>query len=127
RMPPRPSWTKRRPFSNAPARPNIARRGQLRRALCPGRGTMQKFLRRNLAGYTFLLPWLIGFFALAVGPIVSSLYLSFTDYDAVAVPNWIGLENYEFMMRDRRFWKALSVTFSFVVISVPAKLVFALA
>ena len=88
---------------------------------------MHKFIRRNLAGYTFLLPWLIGFFFLAVGPIVSSLYLSFTDYDAVAVPNWIGVENYEFMMKDRRFWKALQVTFSFVIISVPAKLIFALA
>ena len=89
---------------------------------------MKKFIRRNLAGYTFLLPWLIGFFALSVGPIVSSFYLSFTDYDAVQTPLWIGLENYEYMLQyDRRFWKALQVTFSFVLISVPAKLIFALA
>ena len=89
---------------------------------------MKKFIRRNLAGYTFLLPWLIGFFALSVGPILSSLYLSFTEYDAVRTPQWIGLENYEYMLQyDRRFWKALQVTFSFVLISVPAKLIFALA
>jgi multiple sugar transport system permease protein len=89
---------------------------------------MKKFIRRNLAGYTFLLPWLIGFFALSVGPILSSLYLSFTEYDAVQTPQWIGLENYEYMLQyDRRFWKALQVTFSFVLISVPAKLIFALA
>jgi multiple sugar transport system permease protein len=89
---------------------------------------MKKFLRKNLAGYTFLLPWLIGFFALAVGPIISSLFLSFTKYDAVAAPTWIGFENYEYMFQyDRRFWKALQVTFSFVIISVPAKLIFALA
>ena len=74
------------------------------------------------------MPWLIGFFCLAVGPIVASLYLSFTDYDAVQAPQWIGLENYEFMFQyDKRFWKALSVTFTFVLISVPAKLIFALA
>jgi len=89
---------------------------------------MKKFIRRNLAGYTFLLPWLIGFFALSVGPILSSLYLSFTEYDAVQTPQWIGLENYDYMLQyDRRFWKALQVTFSFVLISVPAKLIFALA
>ena len=89
---------------------------------------MKKFFRKNLAGYTFLLPWLIGFFALAIGPIVSSLYLSFTDYDAVAAPAWIGYENYEYMFRhDKRFWKALQVTATFVLIAVPAKLIFALA
>jgi multiple sugar transport system permease protein len=89
---------------------------------------MNKFIRRNLAGYTFLLPWLIGFFALSVGPILSSFYLSFTDYDAVQAPQWVGLENYEYMLQyDRRFWKALQVTFTFVLISVPAKLIFALA
>jgi multiple sugar transport system permease protein len=87
-----------------------------------------RFIRRNFAGYTFLLPWLIGFLGLAVGPIIASLYLSFTDYDAVQAPSWIGFENYEFMFQyDKRFWKALSVTFTFVLLSVPAKLIFALA
>lgn len=88
---------------------------------------MHKFFRRNAPGYTFLLPWFVGFFLLAVGPIVTSLYLSFTEYDVVNAPQWVGLENYEFMLDDRRFWKALQVTFSFVIISVPAKLIFALA
>lgn len=89
---------------------------------------MKLFLRRNAPGYLFLLPWLIGFFMLAVGPIVASFYLSFTNYDAVRAPQWIGLENYEYMFgSDRRFIKALQVTFSFVVLSVPLKLIFALA
>ncbi len=53
----------------------------------------------NLAGYTFL-PWLIALAAYLIAR--SAAHLSFTDYDAVAVPNWIGVENYEFMMkRDR--------------------------
>ena len=89
---------------------------------------LSRAIRRSAPGYIFLLPWLIGFFCLAVGPIVASLYLSFTDYDAVQTPAWTGLENYEFMFQyDKRFWKALSVTFTFVLISVPAKLIFALA
>jgi multiple sugar transport system permease protein len=89
---------------------------------------MKKFFRHNLAGYTFLLPWLIGFFALAIGPIISSFYLSFTEYDAVQPPQWIWFENYEYMLQyDKRFWKALQVTFTFVFVSVPLKLIFALA
>ena len=88
---------------------------------------MERFLRRNFAGYAFLLPWLVGFFLLAIGPILASLYLSFTKYNIVRPPQWIGLENYTYMFQfDQRFWKALQVTFSFVVLSVPAKLIFAL-
>lgn len=88
---------------------------------------MHKFLRRNFAGYAFLSPWLIGFFLLAIGPILASLYLSFTKYNVVRPPQWIGLDNYFYMFQmDQRFWKALQVTFQFVVISVPLKLMFAL-
>lgn len=89
---------------------------------------MRRFIDRNLAGYLFLSPWLVGFFLLAIGPILTSLYLSFTRYNVINPPQWIGLENYAYMFEfDDRFKKALSVTFTFVVISVPAKLVFALA
>jgi multiple sugar transport system permease protein len=89
---------------------------------------MNKFFRRNAPGYIFLTPWFIGFFFLAIGPILTSLYLSFTKYDIVNPPQWIGLDNYSYMFGlDDRFWKAMQVTFTFVVISVPAKLVFALA
>lgn len=89
---------------------------------------MEKFLRRNFAGYAFLAPWLIGFFLLSIGPILASLYLSFTKYNIVRPPQWIGLDNYLYMFQlDDRFKKALSVTFNFVFLSVPAKLIFALA
>lgn len=88
---------------------------------------MRKFLRRNGPAYVFLTPWLLGFFLLAIGPILASLYLSFTAYDIINPPRWVGWENYEFMLCcDDRFVKSLQVTFSFVFLSVPAKLVFAL-
>jgi len=88
---------------------------------------MEKFFRRNFAGYSFLAPWLVGFFLLAIGPILASLYLSFTKYNVVRPPQWIGWDNYTYMVQfDARFWKALQVTFTFVAVSVPAKLVFAL-
>ncbi|WP_235823710.1 carbohydrate ABC transporter permease [Actibacterium lipolyticum] len=64
---------------------------------------------------------------MALGPILASLYLSFTRYDMVADPRWVGLDNYEYMFeRDRRFWKALEVTFTYVALAVPARLAMAL-
>ena len=88
---------------------------------------MQKFLSKNGPGYLFLLPWFIGFFTLALGPILVSLYLSFTKYDIINPPKWIGLENFEFMfLYDDRFLNSLKVTFTFVFLSVPGKLIFAL-
>lgn len=89
---------------------------------------MRRFIARNAPAYMFLLPWLLGFFLLALGPILASLYLSFTRYDMVGTPRWTGLANYEYMFtRDRRFWKALEVTFHYVALSVPARLIMALA
>ncbi|NDV00181.1 carbohydrate ABC transporter permease [Pseudoroseicyclus tamaricis] len=88
---------------------------------------MQKFLRKSGPAYLFLTPWFLGFFCLALGPILASLYLSFTKYDIINPPVWQGLANYEFMFCcDRRFKQAFSVTFAFVFLSVPLKLAFAL-
>lgn len=88
---------------------------------------MKRFIARNAPGYLFLLPWFLGFFLLALGPILASLYLSFTRYDMVNAPRWIGFDNYTYMFtRDRRFWTALEVTFHYVALSVPARLIMAL-
>lgn len=84
-------------------------------------------MNRNAAGYLFISPWLIGFFAFVIGPILASLYISFTDYDMLSPPKWVGGANYMTMFaKDSRFATALSVTFKFVFYSVPLKLVFAL-
>ncbi|MCD7059751.1 carbohydrate ABC transporter permease [Pelagibacterium xiamenense] len=88
---------------------------------------MRDYLQKYGAGYVFLTPWAIGFLGLALGPILASLYLSFTQYDIINAPEWVGLENYEYMFSfDTRFYKSLQVTFAFVFLSVPAKLIFAL-
>ncbi|MBL1419313.1 MAG: sugar ABC transporter permease [Alphaproteobacteria bacterium] len=88
---------------------------------------MRKFLAKNAPGYVFLSPWLIGFLFLALGPILVSLYLSFTKYDMIGDPRWVGLSQYEYMFtKDKRFWKSLQVTFTYVILAVPARLAFAL-
>jgi multiple sugar transport system permease protein len=78
-------------------------------------------------GYLFLLPWFIGFFGLTIGPIITSLYLSFTHFDLLTAPRWAGLDNYIRMFtNDRNFVASMRVTMFFVVFSVPLKLAFAL-
>lgn len=99
-----------------------------RRAAAPGfRDRLAKAWRSDGAGYLFLAPWLIGFLGLTLGPTIASLYLSFTDYDLLTPPRWSGLKNFEFaLFKDSRLHNALSVTFSYVLWSVPLKLAVAL-
>lgn len=88
----------------------------------------RRSLKRNLTGYLFLLPWLIGFFCMAIGPILASLYLSFTNYNMLKAPAWIGLQNFtEMFTGDATFTHSLKLTFQYVFLSVPLRLVFALA
>ncbi|RRJ63224.1 sugar ABC transporter permease [Paenibacillus oralis] len=84
--------------------------------------------KRNLTAYLFLLPWFIGFFVLTLIPMISSLYLSFTDFNLLTPANGVGLENYNKMFnQDPRYLQSLKVTFVYVFASVPLKLGFALA
>jgi multiple sugar transport system permease protein len=104
--------------------------GHERRVTAPPaiRDRMARAFRRNAAGYLFLIPWLIGFFGLTLGPTIASLYLSFTDYDLLTSPHWSGFKNYEYaFFYDDRLRQALSVTFTYVLWSVPLKLGVALA
>jgi len=83
--------------------------------------------RDSSAGYLFLAPWLIGFFGLTLGPALVSLYLSFTDYDLLSNPRWVGAANYvRIATSDPKFSAAMHVTFLYVALAVPLKLTFAL-
>lgn len=93
-----------------------------------GRRLARRSVQQNLAAYVFLAPWLVGFFALTLGPMLASLYLSLTDFELFTPPEWVGLDNYLRMFTDdRRYLQSLRVTFSYVLLSVPLQLVFALA
>jgi multiple sugar transport system permease protein len=87
----------------------------------------RKALARNLAGYGFLSPWMLGFLGLTLGPTAVSFYLSFTDYDLVRAPYLVGVDNYvRILTADAHFKNALEVTFIYVLCAVPLKLIFAL-
>lgn len=106
-----------------------------------------KFLKANASAYVFLAPWLVGFLVFTLFPMLYSLWLGFTNYDFTQpdTTQWIGSGNYtrmfgslfglsefnaatgEVMHVDPYYMKSLSVTFSYVFVSVPLKLAFALA
>jgi multiple sugar transport system permease protein len=75
----------------------------------------------------FLGPWYIGLVLITAGPLLASLYLSFTDYDLLTDPVFLGLDNYTQMFSDPRLIKSLQVTAIYVFVSVPLQLAAALA
>ena len=84
---------------------------------------MMRQKRRNIAGYIFLTPFLIGLFTFTVYPFLSSLYLSFTDYNMLESAKWIGVENYiKMFTADDRFWLSFKVTLKYAIIQVPLKM-----
>jgi multiple sugar transport system permease protein len=91
-------------------------------------GTKSKFqTRRALWGYVFALPCVIGLVVFWVGPILTSFYYSFTNYEVIGTPRWIGLENFERAFgRDDLFWPSLGRTFTFAIVYVPIAIVGAL-
>ncbi|HUX86838.1 MAG TPA: sugar ABC transporter permease [Chloroflexota bacterium] len=79
--------------------------------------------RKALWGYIFLSPWLIGLLVFTIGPIVASFYLSFTDYQVMSPPRWVGLANYEkAFIGDNLFWPSLWVTLKYALVVVPVGL-----
>lgn len=81
----------------------------------------------NLTGYVFILPWLFGFIAFLLVPLVISIYYSFTKYDILSPPKWIGIENYiNILSHDDTFLNSLKTTFFYTFVAVPLRLIFAL-
>ncbi|MCS7464464.1 sugar ABC transporter permease [Paenibacillus doosanensis] len=81
----------------------------------------------NVVGYVFTAPFIIGFLIFTLYPILSSLYYSFTEYNLMEAPRWIGFDNYVKMFTDDdKIWKSFQVTFTYVLASVPLRLGFAL-
>lgn len=82
--------------------------------------------RQALEGYLCVLPWLIGFVAFTAGPMLGSLALSLTNWQIIAAPEWVGLGNFQKLLRDPLFYQALSNTAYISFLSVPSQLVVSL-
>ncbi len=71
-------------------------------------------------GYALITPWLVGFLIWTAYPILASFYLSFTDYNVLQSPQWIGLRNYtRIFTQDIDFWPAIRITVLYAFFSVP--------
>nr|WP_200870014.1 sugar ABC transporter permease [Cytobacillus firmus] len=76
--------------------------------------------RENIFGYLFISPWIIGFLGLTLGPLLFSLFASFTDYNITSRMNFIGLDNFKRMFTiDDLFKTSLWNTLYYVLFSVP--------
>ncbi len=79
-------------------------------------------------GYLFISPWLAGFLLLTAGPMLYSLYLSFTSATLLSPPVWIGFDNYAAIFRDDALFPAsLANTLFYVALAVPLSITLSLA
>ncbi len=83
------------------------------------------FNRRDLTGWLFASPIVIGLLVFTVYPFFASLYLSFCDYDIFTSPNWIGWTNYTTLFtQDPLFWKSLKNVLFYTAFAVPLSIAF---
>ncbi len=77
---------------------------------------------RQLTGYGFLSPWLAGFVLFTAGPILAAFVLSFTDWNMVKPPGWVGASNYLQMFTEKTFYLGLWRTFHYALLAIPISL-----
>src|SRR5437660_5799416 len=75
--------------------------------------------REAIEGLLYISPFLLGFLIFTAYPMIASFYLSFTKYNILNPPTWIGLENYqEAFFKDEQFWNSLRRTGVFALLNV---------
>lgn len=83
--------------------------------------------KESVCGYIFASPFILGFLAFTIIPMIYSFYISFTRFRIASPPVWIGLDNYlRIFTNDPRYLKSVAVTLYYVFVSVPLKIGFAL-
>lgn len=102
------------------------------RSAPPSRGSARRARRMTLTAWLFALPFVVLFLVFMAGPIVGSLFMSFTDMTTrdLQTPfqvNIVGIDNYVRLFQDPRFLRSLLNTFTFVVVAVPLTMAIALA
>ena len=79
--------------------------------------------KEALQFYMAIAPWLMGFILFTAGPMLISLWTSFTDWDLLTDPQWVGLENYRSLATDPTFIQSIKVTLAYTAAYVPLDLV----
>lgn len=87
---------------------------------------MKKQQKEALAGWIYILPSFLIVLGFVAIPICMSVYFSFTDYNVLAKPNWVGLSNYATMIKDIYVQASLKNTILYTLITVPFQTFFAM-
>lgn len=88
---------------------------------------MRTSKKYTYTGYLYILPWIVGFLVLQLVPLINSFWYSFTNFQLLGSPKFLGIENYKKIFSgDPTFLQSLKVTFMYVLIAVPLKIAFAL-
>jgi len=87
---------------------------------------MKPETRKILRGVAFISPWIVGFLAFTIYPLLASLYYSFTDFSLFGSPKWVAFKNYANLFADPKFYKSFGNTLIFSVLVVPASIVLAM-
>ncbi|MGH2549378.1 MAG: carbohydrate ABC transporter permease [Thermomicrobiales bacterium] len=83
--------------------------------------------RESVAGWLFVMPWVLGLLIFTTYPVIYSVYLSFTEYSVIQSPSWIGLDNYRQMFTsDPAFTLSVKNSLYYAIFSVPIRLISAL-
>ncbi|MPV87953.1 carbohydrate ABC transporter permease [Georgenia ruanii] len=93
------------------------RRNPLARRERPPRTASQR--RDTRAALVFISPWIVGFLVFTAWPLLYSAYLSFTDYDVINDPSFVGWENYRQLFEDPKIARSLGNTLFYTMVQVP--------
>ena len=88
-------------------------------------GKSKMYWQRTFEGYIFIGPWLIGFVIFTAGALLGSFGISLSKWSMIGTPQYVGLENYKYMVNDRFFWQSLMVTI-YYLLNVPLNLLLGL-
>ncbi|MBM6667478.1 sugar ABC transporter permease [Lacrimispora saccharolytica] len=99
---------------------------QVKKQNTPKKTFGQRLNQEGVAGYILVLPFIFGFLAFTAIPMAMSLGFSFTEYNILETPEFIGFENYIDMFQDPKFVNTFLVTIRYVIFSVPLRLLMAL-
>ncbi len=89
---------------------------------------MPKYRRKEeIAGFFFIMPWIVGFIVFTAGPIIFSIFLSFHEWHIFDEMKWIGIRNFVRLFQDPLFYQSLKVTFEYTIIAVPLSMITGLA
>jgi multiple sugar transport system permease protein len=89
-------------------------------------GHSRRWWRILIAGYLFVLPWILGFLIFTAGPMIASIVIAFMKWEVITAPEFVGVQNFTELVRDPLFATSLYNTAFYTILAVPLQLVVAL-